>query len=157
MRRCAVLLATLVPLLSLTAAAADEKEKASKAELEKVRGRWKYVRSETFGKEIPIRGETVVVVDGDKWTLETATAKGETVKVEWKFSIDPTQTPRAIDHVKKTEGQKDYVKKGIYKLDGDTLTVCFPMSFPGEEPKPRPKEFKTADGGQLQVFKRVEK
>jgi hypothetical protein len=51
------------------------------------------------------------------------------------------------------------VEKCIYKLDGDTLTICS-----GESPQigvahdgkaERPKEFKTVGGGRIVVFKRV--
>jgi len=43
--------------------------------------------------------------------------------------------------------------KGIYKLDGDTLTFCRPQASGGE----RPKEFKSTPGVVLIVYKRAGK
>jgi uncharacterized protein (TIGR03067 family) len=65
--------------------------------------------------------------------------------------LDPAKKPAAFD-LTYTEGDaKGQTGHGIYKIDGDTLTVC--MALPGE----RPKDFTTkrGDGLALLVFKRA--
>lgn len=158
MRRFAALLVALLTVM--TAAADDAKEKAVKAELEKLRGKWKQVSSEVGGKERAVPDElaskTIVTIDGTKWTVE-----GPEGKKEVTFSIDPTQNPKTWDRIRKgkDDAGKGVVDQCIYKLDGDTLTICS-----GYTPRPgqqadgtaeRPKEFKTTGGGSVVVFKRV--
>jgi uncharacterized protein (TIGR03067 family) len=150
----------LVILGLLTAvSAADEKEKAKAIEQEqkKLKGRWKQVSVETGGQEraVPDQAAPIVTIDGDKWISETR--KG---KVESTFVIDPTQSPKAFDWVRKApdEKAKDVVQKCIYELDKDTLTICTARTgFGAERDAPgRPKEFKTTESGTIFRYKRVE-
>lgn len=58
------------------------------------------------------------------------------------YTIDTTKTPHHIDVTAKTAGKEEKMH-GIFKQDGDTLTVCFALS---DKAADRPKEFKsTAD------------
>lgn len=85
-------------------------------------------------------------VDGDKW-LVTA---GQKLTMNATFQVDQTKEPRAIDFVQLI-GRHETSSTGIYKLDGDTLTVCRSAGY-----KDRPKEFKTArDAFILVVWKRA--
>jgi uncharacterized protein (TIGR03067 family) len=155
MKRCVVV---LVALVSLTAGAADDgKDKAIQQELEKLKGKWKQVSVEMNGQEKPVPTQApavVVTIDGDKWTSE-----GPVGKKDSKFAIDPTQKPKAFDRIHKAKDGKgkDDVDKCIYKLEKDTLTICTAraglLSPSSDE---RPKEFKTAEGGTIFVYKRVE-
>ena len=158
MKRCAVI---LVSLVSLTAVGGDEeKESAVRQEREKLRGKWRQVSVETDGKEMPFPADVLVVItiDGDKWT--TKSPRGES---ESTVSIDPTQNPKALDHVRKGKDgkSKDFVDKSIYKLDKDTLTICHSWaSRPAgkkDAPGERPKEFSTTERGTIIVYKRLEK
>jgi uncharacterized protein (TIGR03067 family) len=68
--------------------------------------------------------------------------------------MDPGKTPKAID-LTVTEGpQKGQTFHGIYKLEGDTYSVC-PNVEPGKD---RPTEFATRpdSGLMLVVWKRVQ-
>jgi uncharacterized protein (TIGR03067 family) len=141
-------------LVSLTATAAeDEKGKVINQEMEKLQGKWKQVSVEINGKEFPVPTNkgVIVTIDGDRWRVDGPDGKSEST-----FSIDPTQNPKAIDRIFKSKGEKDNdtVRKCIYKLDKDTLSIC--RTKPSDT-KERPKEFKTADGEAIFVYKRMEK
>jgi uncharacterized protein (TIGR03067 family) len=100
--------------------------------------------------------EVVVTIDGDKWTTVNRVKTTEST-----FRIDPTQKPKTLDSIRKAtaEVEKDVVDKCIYKLDGDTLTVCSgrtpQIGVPFDGKAERPKEFKTVGGGVIVVYKRV--
>jgi uncharacterized protein (TIGR03067 family) len=129
------------------ASAEQPKEAAVKTDREKIQGSWALVSSEAGDRKssaeevkksatkLEFAGEKVLVAQGDGSQLAT-------------FRLDPAKEPKEIDLVLlKTE-----VHKGIYKLDGDTLTIC--KSHPPEE---RPAEFATTKGSKwpmVLVFKR---
>jgi uncharacterized protein (TIGR03067 family) len=67
------------------------------------------------------------------------TQRGEQVLFDSTYTIDPTKEPKQIDMIG-TEGDlKGKPALGIYKLDGDKLTLCYTM--PGNE---RPAKFESA-------------
>lgn len=117
------------------------------AELAKFDGTWQLVSATKDGKETPddVVKKIRVVIKGGKHTVRFG---DETLAKEVAFAVDPTKSPREV-----TDTLPDGKEiKGIYKLDGDTLTSC--VAEPGKD---RPKEFaaKADSGHTLRVFKRV--
>lgn len=137
----------LVALLALapTARAADD---APEGDLGKIQGKWKAMVGPE--KNIPITLE----IKGQKITASFTTPEGEDRTLKGELKLDEKASPRQIDWVKfeKPDGGEFESNPGIYKLDGDELTVC--NGGPGGD---RPSEFKDGDGGppNLIVFKRV--
>jgi uncharacterized protein (TIGR03067 family) len=125
--------------------AADTREDAVKAELEKLHGTWQLVSVETEGKAPPeeVIKTIRVVIAGSKHTVHV----GDQVPAkDIPFTIDPTKKPKET-----TDRLPDGTEiKGIYELDGDTLKSC--VAPPGKD---RPTEFKGKGGNTVRVFKRV--
>jgi len=63
------------------------------------------------------------------------------------FTLDTSKEPRQLDV--KWKGW-DVAQRYIYKLEGDTLTLCH-----AQDNQPRPSEFKGGGGAYCFVFKRV--
>jgi uncharacterized protein (TIGR03067 family) len=118
---------------------------SAKQELEKLQGAWVMLSYESKEKKRPDVGITTVTIKDDQWTMTS----GEKVAANLKIKIDQSQDPKTIDRIT-SSGSK---RLGIYKLHGDTLTIC---SESGDGV--RPAEFKTTkDGGIISVFKRASK
>lgn len=106
-------------LLAATAAlllAADK----PKDDREAIQGTWRVVSTIDSGQETPpevFKNVKVIwVIDKDKITNRVG--KMTTV---WTYTLDATKKPKWIDLV---EGKRRML--GIYELDGDKLTVCYP-------------------------------
>jgi uncharacterized protein (TIGR03067 family) len=140
----------LVGLLVL----ADEPKKAGPEgqELKKLAGRWSVVEETHGGKKTDVKklAALAVRIDGKRLTIRDGTE----VREESSISLDPKAKPAALD-LKITSGaDAGKVVKGIYKLEGGTLTVC--VAEPGKD---RPGEFAAREGTgwTLFVFKRAKK
>ena len=85
--------------------------------------------------------EHLLTFDGDIFAIK----KGDQLLVKGTFTLDPSQSPKAIA-MKITEGHRDEDKgkevHGIYELGKGTLKWC--TAQPGG--KDRPKEFATKEG-----------
>jgi uncharacterized protein (TIGR03067 family) len=120
---------------------------AVKSELKKFEGTWQLESATNNGKHTPeevVKMIRVVIKEskhsvyfGDKPAVK-----------EIPFTLDPTKNPKTSTD-KLPDGREI---KGIYKLDGDTLTSCV-----AEPDKDRPTEFSSKEGSNwtLRVFKRV--
>ena len=118
-----------------------------KKDSDKIQGTWEVSRIELNGKTQP-KGPLVspvkVTFEGDKLLTRVGKRQPEprgTVK------LDQSRDPKAYD-LSTSEGP---TVLGIYKLDGDTLSVC--LSAPGDE---RPTTWTTAldDGRTLLIYER---
>lgn len=128
--------------------AAPQKAPAEKTDVDRLQGEWTY---------------TVVEMNGEK--LDAAAFKGAKMSLKgnafialmgveytgtWK--LDPTTTPKSLDLTFASGPEKGNKAMGIYKLDGDTWTICLAVTA-----KERPKEFAAPKGSgyALEVLKRV--
>jgi uncharacterized protein (TIGR03067 family) len=115
-----------------------------------LQGRWRVVSAEhngchIFGQSAFLKGELLdkatVTIDKDRLTFSV---EGLDVEQKAAFRLDPKKAPKQIDFRPVSEGKdlklplfrriekdkpenKDAVGEGIYKLDGDKLTLCWRM------------------------------
>jgi uncharacterized protein (TIGR03067 family) len=112
-------------------------------------GGWEMVLLFVNGEEVPtdqaMSGELVVLDDEYRPKL------GATVEAS-TFKIDATKSPKAIDFTYTSGFSKGKTIKGIYKIDGDDLTICRGLGPEND----RPKEFAAPTGSEqlLVVWKR---
>ncbi len=143
--------ALLVLVVGLLLAADDPKKDATKKEMAKFQGTWKFVSMEVNGRQSSKEefGRFRVVFQGHKWTVDD----GDKIAAQVTFKVDPTKKPKTIDLTSTVDHDKGRLIRGIYTLEGDKLTVC----DRGEEKGDRPTEFATKpdSGLVLVVLKRV--
>lgn len=127
----------------------DTPPAAVKQALEKQQGTWLAFSSRRDGNdadpEIVRTIERVVKDDKAVWSRDGKRFAGSSIV------LDPTTDPASIDVIPDGGPHRDQHVLGIYKLDGDQLSIC--MADAG---KPRPKSF-SAEAGEtqtLQTFKR---
>jgi uncharacterized protein (TIGR03067 family) len=115
-----------------------------------LQGNWKVASLESSGKKAEAKAFAGwnLVVEGDKMTARDGTE----VMDESTFRLDPAAKPRAIDLKVVTGPDKGKAVRGIYRLEGDELSICV-----AEPEKDRPTVFRTAEGSghTLLVFKRA--
>jgi uncharacterized protein (TIGR03067 family) len=139
----------LLPVIALLVAGQDpEPPRDVKKELARLQGEWAMVARETNGKQEPdeqVKKERWrLTIKGDQCVFTLREGKGRNERAEFTIAIDPFKHPKALDWG---------ASPGIYRLQGDTLTICRTVGN-----RPRPKEFKTFTvSDSLSVWKRVKK
>ena len=126
-----------------------QRAKQGKQELDKLQGEWTCVSSEVRGKKRPdtLNAQCKLTIGENQWVV---TYRDSPSGARATIEIDPSKDPKTIDL---TFRGGDEPSPGIYKLEGDTLTVCY-----GTAGGERPKEFKTTqETGLLVVWKREKK
>jgi uncharacterized protein (TIGR03067 family) len=143
----------LLPLIACLLPVDDSaKDKAIKADLEKLQGTYKMVSLEVDGKSVPegkLASSTLTIKD-DKYIIKVNEKTYET-----RMTLDPEQKPKTIDMKFLDGANKDKTALGIYKIGGDTFTMCRALN-PGQS---RPRDFATWPNTNtfLVVWKKQEK
>jgi uncharacterized protein (TIGR03067 family) len=144
--RSAVVVAILASCVALPRARADD----PKAERERHQGTWQARSFVSDGVAAPadLVGSIVRVVEGDHvvWKRNGKSFAGTTVE------LDPSRTPRTLDVIPDGGPMRGERVLGIYRLDGDELTVC--MAAPGRD-RPKTFEAKSGSGQTLMTFRRA--
>jgi uncharacterized protein (TIGR03067 family) len=140
--------------LALTVAAPAPKE-TPKKEAPGIVGSWSLEKMEFGGMPLPAgaagQGDLALTFNQDGTVVATKGGKVEPGPAT--YSHDPKKSPAEFDLTEGRGGGKDMTIRGIYKIEGETLTLC--MSPMGE----RPTKFESPAGGQtiMMVFKRFKK
>jgi uncharacterized protein (TIGR03067 family) len=124
-------------------------KKGLEAESDKLKGTWLLVEGMVAGKTVrPPKGDvsTYTFTKDNKLTVKT-TGKPES---QGTFKIDPAKTPMEIDFIHEAAMGRRKVDQGIYKIDGDNLTIAMEPSRPGAN-RPTTLDSKTAI---IMTFKR---
>jgi RNA polymerase sigma factor (sigma-70 family) len=144
-------------------AGADQAEKRkadAKEDLDMLQGTWQVVGAEEGGNEIHEvdlkEAKETFVVKGGKMTY----CRDGKVQVTMKITLDPDETPKAMDLEFTDEGKEIGGKNhAIYDLDGDTFKLRMNDKFGGNSAGERPTDFSTGKGKGTVLFilKRAEK
>lgn len=147
MHRLTSVLCWLILGTALVPAFVQPAEEAHK----KLHGTWMATRAERDGKaaddvvghRLSFTGRRFQIKSRDGKPLYAGTVR-----------VDPSAKPAAIDFAHTQGGLKGRAWKGIYTLDGDTLTICDNAPNPD---KGRPAEFeaKSGSGYVLVTFERA--
>ena len=151
--RIAVLAAALTVTASPSHAQDNPTKEVSaevKAELKALEGTWEPTRyttgEQSTGPEILAEIRRVAEGDFVYWTRKGKRFAGTHV------TIDPSAKLKTIDVVADGGRYRDKVVQGIYKLDGEELTIC--MAAP-DAARPDSFEPKANDGWTLMVFRKA--
>ncbi len=128
------------------------KKDTAKSDKERIQGTWRLVKAEINGVEFPFaflqpKEGALARFTGEKWTCN--------IFMEGKpftFKLDPTSKPKAIDlHPLENPGK---TLLGIYRLEGDDLTICFCQNGKQERPSAFANYWRAGSYTELFVLKR---
>src|SRR5579862_7003132 len=120
-----------------------------KKELTLFQGNWKVVSIKESDKEKNppddfVKGLAVNVTGN---VMKITTNKGKEVVVTFNLKLDPAKKPKAIDMTISDGPDKGKVEPGIYKFEGDKLTLCTE-----DQGKERPTTFATKEGTTISLI-----
>jgi uncharacterized protein (TIGR03067 family) len=142
--------AVLVVFWAAGVGAGDDKPDPA-AELKALEGNWQETKEEARGNPTPkpVVANQWIAIDGAKmsWYMGNP-APGQVADIQ----VDPTTNPKSIDAVITQGSDKDKKMLGIYKLNKDTLEICW--SEPGSDK--RPKKFTSTGAGAGLVYAKFE-
>ena len=148
-----ILLSAAILFALLTTPAAGADRPGLTARLQALVGKWKIEKAELGGKDITehLKDMKFEITDGGKYTAQLGEEKDEGA-----FTIHFAKTPNQME-IKPTGGPaKGKTVKAIYKLDGDTLTICYDHDADAVK---HPEKFESKEGTTLLLitYKREKK
>jgi uncharacterized protein (TIGR03067 family) len=137
------------------ALAAPAPKEAPKKEASIV-GEWVGEKLVIGGKEMPpakgVKGLRFTFAEDGKVTVENDKSDPET----GTYKIDGKKDPAEIDLLMEVEKNKP-ATLGLYKVDGDTLTLCFEFTLGDKAERPTKIESPAGSNFMLMTFKRAKK
>lgn len=127
-------------------------------EMKKLQGTWQVTKFiESSEKPAPPAEVEEMTFEFKDDQLRISKVKNVRGSEPFKFALDPTKSLKAIDIY--FLGEPNNPSQGIYKLDGDELTICLSGAVRNGKAPPRPAEFKASkrDFYVLFVMKKVMK
>jgi uncharacterized protein (TIGR03067 family) len=119
---------------------ATDAKKEDKTDDDRIKATWLLETEEEAGNAKHAEGKKIAVTFAAEGKGKVAYGIGDREDREFTFQLDATHKPKEITLTAAGE-----TLNGIYKLDGDTLTVCLGQKDGVE----RPKEFATREGHRL--------
>ena len=97
-------------------------------DLDRMQGTWRAVRIETGDRPVPagIAATVRYISDGDRVRL----MEGDQPAGEGVIRLDPEADPKAFDFTATAGPQAGTADRGIYLVEGDTLTMCLGSDRP---------------------------
>jgi uncharacterized protein (TIGR03067 family) len=132
--------------MGLTAAFAQPAPEAQK----RLQGTWSAVKVEREGKAADDVVGNQLTYFGNRFQIQSKDGKS---LFAGNFRTDPSAKPAAIDFEHTDGALKGKAWKGIYALDGDTLTICDNAPNP-DKGRPAAFEAKAGSGYVLITFRR---
>jgi uncharacterized protein (TIGR03067 family) len=144
--------AVLALFLGAGSGSGDDKGGAAGKDLKALEGNWQLTRQEERGSLTPkiVVARLRIVIEGNQmsWYIGNPAANQTA-----DLSVDPTKNPRTIDAEITSGSAKDSKMLGIYRLDKDTLEICW-----GEPGGKRPTKFSSRPGvGSGNVYTKYER
>ena len=100
-----------------------------RSDLERLQGTWEVVDSRMSGVEMTHNKGARVEVRRERWTFIDKTDSA--TRLHWDLRLNPSATPPEIDF----EGLEGVASsRGIYRLEGDTLTISYGYVTGGGRP-----------------------
>jgi RNA polymerase sigma-70 factor (ECF subfamily) len=143
MRRTVLVLAVLMIAFAPAPLPKPKRGSPSEPDLNALQGTWETVSLECNGMKLQKKpGSEMTIFAG---RLVSCVVEGKVI-TEWNLLLDPTEIPKVLD-LRDKQGR---LVRGIYRLDGDTLTLCYVNELDGK----RPAEFRAGKGVGLEVLRR---
>lgn len=114
-----------------------------------IEGGWTLVSVESEGKKNPPPAELPEAEKKFRATADKLYSTKNKQEESIRYKLDPSKSPPEVELTSDRKDGTSETMYGIYKLEGDTLTLCV---VPSADPADRPKEFKTAPGSKVLIM-----
>lgn len=129
-------------VLGLALCVSMPKDTAMANDLRAMSGEWVVVESETFGRKGDLHIGDVFKFEADSLTHDDGRGK----PLEYRLVVSPMAKPSQMDWRPAKPKDAGWSHRGIYKIDGDKLTICVLVRFEADDKKDRPSEFRSKAG-----------